>query len=144
MTDSITPSEINEIKNMNRELCENYQEFYSVDDKILQHIFNTINTCNSVKEEKRRIIKRASYILSLITNLQPFHDFNRHIAYAVTMFFLRRNNLNIPLKTPSEEKEIFYVMDKTKDKNSDDSTLCSEIEDFIASKVTDYTVKKYY
>ena len=103
------------------------QEYFDVNRKLLHSIFETVNSCNSILDIKTRIVKRAAYILCLITNLQPY-DNNRRTSYSVAMQFLRRNNLNIPLNTLEQEKEVFVLLDKTKSKSRDDPTLCTEPE----------------
>jgi hypothetical protein len=94
-----------------------------------------------VLEIRQKIIRRTSYILSLIPNKQPFREFNRHSAYATAMDFLRRNNLNLPLNTVDEEREFFDVMDQSKNKKEDDPTLCSDVENYLSLRVVDYLVR---
>lgn len=122
----------------NQELSVENQEYFSVDKETIDNIFAKINSCNSVLNMKRRIIKRAAYILSLITNLQPFYEFNRHTAFSTAMDFLRRNNLNLPMDTLSKEKEVFDLLDKTKNKKKDDPTVLGEVENYLTANVVDY------
>lgn len=138
MSDTFSSQDIEEIIRDNQDMSSENQEYFDVDKRILESIFDRINSCDNVQDIKRRIVKRAAYILSLITNLQPFHEHNRRTAYSTAMDFLRRNNLNLPLNTLAEEKEVFDLLDKTKKKMKDDSTLCVEIEHYLAVRVVDY------
>lgn len=144
MSDFFVPTELEEIICTNRELCEERQEYFSVDKELLNKIFQKVNTCNGSIDQKKRVIKRAAYILSLITNLQPFHECNRHIAFSVTISFLRRNGLNLPLNNTYEEKIIFNVVDRAKNKKENDPTLCSEVETFLESRAVSYNYRRYY
>lgn len=137
MSDTFTAEEIEEIIQDNQDLSLERQEYFQVDRQMLKSIFDKINTCNTVTELRQRIIRRASYIISLIPNKQPFREFNRHSAYATAMDFLRRNNLNLPLSTVDEERAFFNVMDRTKDKNEDDPTLSTDVENYLTSRVVD-------
>lgn len=116
----------------------------SYSEDLIKQIFDVVNTCNSVIEFKQRIIRRASYIFGLITNIHPFSDFNRHSAYAAAMQFLRKNHFDLPLASLEEEKVIFELLDKTKNKKQHDPTVCKEIESYLTSKVVAYKVRRFY
>lgn len=138
LSDTFTFDEIEEIKGDNQDICVEDQEYFEVDDDLLNNIFEKVNSCNNTLGIKKKIVKRAAYILCLITNLQPFHENNRRTAYSVAMQFLRRNQLNIPLDNLEQEREVFFLLDKTKSKSHNDPTLCSEVEKFLNSRVISY------
>lgn len=144
LPDMFSPDQIRDIISDNLELNRDKGIDTAYSHDMVTKIFDKIASCNSVLETRARIIKRASYMLGLITNWHPFSNFNRHSAYASSVKFLRMNSLDLPLYTVDEEKELFKLMDKTKDKENDDSTICSEIETFLTTKVIDRPVYRYY
>lgn len=130
MSDSFSQAQIQQVIWDNQEISIEKQEYSDVDEELLMYIFDVVNTCESISEFRRRIIRRASYILSLITNKQPFHDCNRSTAISTAIGFLRLNGLKLQV-----EDELIILVNNTKKKNENDVTLVSEVEDYLITRV---------
>jgi len=135
LKEQFTENEIEEIIQDNEELVNERGDSFGVNRDELQKIFENINNFNEVSGFKERIIRKASWILGGITFHQPFNDGNKETALSLTKYFLRKNDLDLPLSTREEEKEIYDLLNKTIFKFEDDPTIISEIEDFLTSKV---------
>lgn len=135
MKEQFTENEIEEIIQDNEELVNERGDSFGVNRDELQKIFENVNNFNEVLGFKERIIRKASWILGGITFYQPFNDGNKETALSLTKYFLRKNNLDLPLPTREKEEEIYDLLNKTVFKFEDDPTIISEIEDFLTSKV---------
>jgi prophage maintenance system killer protein len=133
-----TDEEIQEIIFDNSDRCTEKQEYHSVDNGLLLEIFQQVNACNSLTEVKRRIIRKAAYLISLIPNRQPFQECNRSTAVSATIDFLRANNLDLPLKNPTQISALRSIIDLAKKKNRDDPTLLSDVENYLVGNVIEY------
>ena len=137
MKEQFTENEIEEIIQDNEELVNERGDSFGVNRDELQKIFENVNNFNEISGFKERIIRKTSWILGGITFYQPFNDGNKEIALSLTKYFLGKNDLDLPLPTREEEKEIFDLLNKTIFKFEDDPTIISEIEDFLISKVVE-------
>ena len=138
MKEIFSSEEIQEIIYDNSDRCAEKQEYHSVDRPLLLEIFGQVNTCDGLSEIKNRIIRKTAYIISLIPNRQPFQECNRSTAVSTAIDFLRANNLDLPLTTDEQTKELRNVLDIAKEKNKDDPTLLSDVENYLSKSVREY------
>lgn len=98
-------------------------------------IFDDANTPLLILDNKTRIIKRAAIVLSGITYWQPFCEGNKETALGATIAYLERNGYTLVFRNQFEEDEIKDLLIRTVMKFEDDSTIVSEIEDYLFRRV---------
>lgn len=136
MKDHFSINEIEEIVEYNQEIVEARSEPFGVNWEELQRIFHQINDPTiKFNDEQERIIFQASWILGGISFYQPFSEGNKETALSLTILFLRRNNFNLPLDSKEKEKEVFDILEKTIFKFEGDTTIISEIQEFLKNRI---------
>jgi prophage maintenance system killer protein len=138
MSEEFSSEDIEEIIQENRDLVEGRGEPFGVNKERLFGVFSQLSSFNRIHNKKDRIVKKASYILAMLTWQQPFSEGNKEIALSVAKLFLRRNGFDLPIRATEDEKEIFNLLIKTVYKFEGDSTIISKIEEYISKKVIDY------
>ncbi len=138
MKEQFTEDEIEEIIEDNLELVTERGDSFGVNHEELKKIFDNVNNFEEILDLNERIIRKASWILGGIAFYQPFNDGNKETALSLTIYFLRENNLNLPINSKSDEKEIGELLVKTVFKFEGDPSIISEVEDFLHRKVVDY------
>ncbi len=136
MKDHFSIDEIGEIVEYNQEIVEARNEPFGVNYEELQRIFDQINNpAIKFNDEQERVIFQTSCILGGISFHQPFKEGNKETALSLAILFLRRNNFNLPLDSKEKEKEVFDILEKTIFKFEGDTTIISEIQEFLKNKV---------
>jgi death-on-curing family protein len=128
--------EIEEIIQYNKKIVEDENDIFDVDRRVLSSIFDKVNNLYEKEiDRKTRIIKKATRILAGIAFSQPFGDGNKRTATLVTLMFLNRNGYDIPLIYSAEKIRFYKLLIKTMLKFREDSTIYSEIEDYIKQEI---------
>jgi len=60
---------------------------------------------------------------------------NKEMALSLTIYFLRKNDFDLPINSKEEEKEIFDLLEKTIFKFEGDPTIISEVKGFLERRV---------
>jgi prophage maintenance system killer protein len=135
VTETFSPFEIEQMILDNKRAVERRGEHFDVDGEILSHIFSNVNSFNDIIDKRARIIKKAAHLLGGISYCQPFNETNKETALAWTILFLRRNGFHLIIQNTNEKKDIYDLIYKTLMKFEDDSTIISEIEDYMSDRV---------
>lgn len=135
MTECFLPEEIEEIISFNEELVTKRGELFGINREELVKIFDHVNNFDEIIDRKERIIRKAAWILGGISFFQPFHDGNKETALSLTILFLRRNHYDLPIQNQLDKREIYDLLVKTVYKFEGDSTIISEIEEFLQNRI---------
>ncbi len=136
MKEYFSDEEIEEIIDDNKETVESRNEPFGVNREELDMIFNQINNSrNRFNNERERVIFQTSWILGGIAFYQPFTEGNKEIASSLAIYFLRNNDLDLPLNSREKEQEVFELLQKTIFKFEDDPTIISEVQEFLEARV---------
>ncbi|MHB8547324.1 MAG: Fic family protein [Nitrosotalea sp.] len=65
----------------------------------MEGVFSKANSFNDIKDQRTRIIKKATAVLGGISWQQPFNNGNKTIAIIVTKYFLQKNGFDLRLST---------------------------------------------
>lgn len=126
---------INNIILGNKHIVNHRNESFGVDDERIEWVFSKANSFNDIKDQKTRIIKKATAVLGGISWQQPFNNGNKTMAIIVAKYFLRKNGFDLKLSTDQEEDELIDLLVRTMYKFEDDPTIFSEIEEYLNRKV---------
>lgn len=128
-------SEIQEIVKFNIKIVKERNERQGVNLDRLNEIFSFANSINPDIEpdRKKRILKKAARIISGITWLQPFDNGNKSTALASGKMFLNRNGFDLSINN----KQIYFLLERISMKFENDSSIYSEMEEFLFKKVFD-------
>lgn len=124
-----------DIISYNKSLAEKDGELFEVDRDDLYTILNKMNSYNSIQNRRQRIIKKATRILAGITRYQLFHEGNRRTAINATASYLQRNGFSFSVDTADEQEELYDLLERTIWKVTNDSTIFSEVEEYLSRKV---------
>ncbi len=138
MSEEFTDVDIEEIIQENKDLVEGRGEPFGVNKEKLLEVFSRLNSFNDITNKRNRTIKKSSHILAMLAWQQPFSEGNKEIALSVAKLFLRRNGLDLPIRTLEDEKELFDLLVKTVFKFDGDPTIIDEIEKYLFKNVTNY------
>ncbi len=119
----------------NKHIVNHRNESFGVNDERIEWVFSKANSFNDIKDQRTRIIKKATAVLGGISWQQPFNNGNKTIAIIVTKYFLQKNGFNLRLSTDQEEDELIDLLVRTMYKFEDDPTIFSEIEEYLNRKV---------
>ena len=131
----LSSKDIEDIILFNKLTVEKHGESFEVDRDDLYTILNKVNSYNNIPNKRQRIIKKAARILAGIAFYQLFHEGNKRTAIASTISYLQRNGFNLPLNTPSEEEEMYDLLNKTIWKETNDPTIFIEVEEYLLQRV---------
>jgi len=128
-------SQIQEIVKFNIKIVKERNERQGVNLDRLNEIFSFANSINPDIEpdRKKRILKKAARIISGITWLQPFDNGNKSTALASGKMFLNRNGFDLSINN----KQIYFLLERISMKFENDSSIYSEMEEFLFKKVFD-------
>ncbi|MEX2192928.1 MAG: Fic family protein [Nitrosarchaeum sp.] len=135
MMETFNEEDIEEIIQDNRDLVNERGDSFGVNKEELDKIFDNVNNFGEIFDLRMRIIKKSAWILGGITFYQPFNDGNKETALSLTIHFLRENDMDLPINSRSDKKEIYELLTKTVLKFEDDPTIISEIEEYLFRKV---------
>ncbi|WP_428324783.1 hypothetical protein [Nitrosopumilus sp.] len=135
MKEIFTDFEINEIIEDNKQLVAQRGDSFCVNNSDLSFIFTNVNNFDEITIFQDRIIRKASWILGGISFYQPFCDGNKEIAVSLTIFFLRENDMDLPITDKQSQKELFDLLVKTIFKFENDPTIIPEIEQYVRQRV---------
>ena len=135
MRETFSEDDIEEIIQDNHDLVNERGDSFGVNREELDKIFGNVNNFDKILDRRIRIIKKSAWILGGITFYQPFNDGNKETALSLTTYFLRENEMDLPISSKSDKKEIYELLTKTVLKFEDDPTIISEIEDYLFKKV---------
>ena len=135
MTETFSTEEIENIIQDNEELVTIRGDSFGVNREELDKIFEKVNNFDYIENHFDRMIKKSAWILGGVTFYQPFNDGNKETALSLTIYFLRRNGLNLPINSEQDEKEIMELLKKTVFKFEDDPSIISEVEEFLHRSV---------
>ena len=135
VTEDFSPTEVEDVILDNQDLVEGRGECFSVDREILNQIFNNMKSSNEIDDKRTRIIKKSAHLLAGISYYQPFREGNKETALSLTISFLRRNGLILPLNTKKEKKDIYEILVGTSLKFENDRTIVNEVEEYLSEKV---------
>jgi prophage maintenance system killer protein len=136
MSEGFSPEEVEDMISENKMTVDARRELFGVDREILSYVINNVNSFNDITDKRSRIVKKASHLLSGMSYDQPFKEGNRETGLSWTLLFLRRNGFNLPLQTKTEENDIQELMKNTGFKMEGDTTIISEIEAYLDSRIT--------
>ncbi len=119
----------------NKHIVNHRNESFGVNNERIEWVFSKANSFNDIKDQRTRIIKKATVVLGGISWQQPFNNGNKTIAIIVTKYFLQKNGFDLRLSTDQEEDELIDLLVRTMYKFEDDLTIFSEIEEYLNRKV---------
>ena len=138
MFEKFSESDIQEVIEMNKLVVSYDDEPHGVDRTELDDIFARVNSFNDISDRRTRIIKKTTYILAGISYRQPFLEGNRRTSFYLTKNFLGRNGFALRFNDSREEDEFAELLARTAEqKFEDDSTIYSEVEQYLMRKVED-------
>ncbi|MGI0063012.1 MAG: Fic family protein [Nitrosotalea sp.] len=135
MSEDFSGELINNIILGNKHLVNHRNESFGVNDERIKWVFSKANSFNDIKDQRTRIIKKATAVLGGISWQQPFNNGNKTMAIIVAKYFLQKNGFDLRLSTDQEEDELIDLLVKTMYKFEDDPTIFSEIEEYLNRKV---------
>lgn len=135
--ETFTVSEIDKIIAYNKKKVQERGEGFEVDRDVLVGIIDRLANYDSVVDHRLRIVKKTAHLLAGIAFLQPFHEGNKETAFVTAMSFLHANGFTIP-NIPIVRKEIYGMLVKTALKFGRDTSVYSEVEEFLAKRITSY------
>ena len=135
MSEIFTQELINNVIAANRHIVAHRGESFGCNIERLGTVFNNVNSFNNISDKRLRIIKKAAHLLGGITWQQPFSNGNKSTALVATKYFLRKNGFDLRLLTPQEEDELIDLLTRTIFKFEDDSTIITEVEEYLLRKV---------
>ncbi|MGI0065717.1 MAG: Fic family protein [Nitrosopumilaceae archaeon] len=135
MSENFSKEIINSIILGNKHIVNHRNESFGVNDERIEWVFSKANSFNDIKDQRTRIIKKATAILGGISWQQPFNNGNKTIAIILTKYFLQKNGFDLRLSTDQEEDELIDLLIRTVYKFEDDPTIFSEIEEYLNRKV---------
>jgi len=127
--------EIQEIVKYNKKTVEQRNESFGVNLDQLNQIFDSANSISPEIEpdKKKRILKKATCIISGITWFQPFYNGNKSTALAIGKMLLNRNGFEAPINN----REVYSLLQNISMKFGGDPSIYSEIQDFLTKNVAD-------
>ena len=135
MMETFSEDDIEEVIQDNYDLVNERGDSFGVNKDELDKIFDNVNNFDEILDRRIRIIKKTAWVLGGITFYQPFNDGNKETALSLTTYFLRENEMDLPIRSKFDKKEIYELLTKTVLKFEDDPTIISEIEDYLFKKV---------
>lgn len=133
-TEALTSKDIDYLISFNKRRVEKRGDLFEYDIDYLDKIPDRINSYNNIDDRRKRIIKKATYLLAGISWKQPFGDGNKEAAHFITIRFLKRNGFRL-LNTSSERRELYNLLINTILKPAIDSTIFEEVEEYITKKI---------
>ena len=73
-------------------------------------VFDNVNSFNDIADRRERIIRKSAHILGGLAWTQPFSNGNKRTALSVTIYFLRKNGYDIPIKNKKKKRN--YLISK--------------------------------
>ncbi|MGI0060137.1 MAG: Fic family protein [Nitrosotalea sp.] len=135
MSENFSKELINSIILGNKHIVNHRNESFGVNEERIELVFSKANSFNDIKDQRTRIIKKATAVLGGISWQQPFNNGNKTMAIIVAKYFLQKNGFDLRLSTDQEEDELIDLLVKTMYKFEDDPTIFSEIEEYLNRKV---------
>ena len=136
MPELFSDASIEYVIELNDIICEQRPEPSGIDDiETFYDIFRMVNGFARESDSKIRIIKKSATLLSGIVWGQPFKNGNKATATATTKYFLRKNGYYLLWNNDAEEGHYYDLLDKTSLKFEGDSTIYSEIEEYLSDKI---------
>lgn len=134
LKETFTDDEINELIEDNKQLVAMRGDSFGVNRSELSNIFTEINNFDEITNFKDRIIKKTAWILGGISFHQPFNDGNKEMAVSLAIYFLRENDMDLPISNKDSQKELYDLLVKTIFKFEGDPTIISEIENYLQQR----------
>jgi prophage maintenance system killer protein len=131
LLENFSPELIKNIIRGNEHIVSHRKESFGVNAERIEWVFSKVNSFNDIKDQRTRIIKKATAVLAGISWQQPFNNGNKTTALIVTKYFLRKNGFDLRLSTEQEEDELIDLLIKTMYKYEDDPTIFSEVEEYL-------------
>jgi len=119
----------------NKIITEKRQQPFEVNKEILGRILQQVKEISDDSDERTRIIKLAAILLGGIAFEQPFAEGNKETSITITIYYLRKNNLNLPILTEQDEDKLIELLQRTILKFEGDDTIISEVESYLDGKV---------
>jgi prophage maintenance system killer protein len=135
MSENFSNELIDRIILFNRQIVDHRRESFGVNYERIERVFSKANLFNDIADQRTRIIKKATAILGGISWQQPFNNGNKTTAITFTKYFLQKNGFDLKISTDQEEDELIDLLVKTVYKFEDDSTIFTEIEEYLNGKV---------
>ncbi len=85
------------------------EKFGCVIERLLD-VFDNVNSFNDIADRRERIIRKSAHILGGLAWTQPFSNGNKRTALSVTIYFLRKNGYDIPIKNKKKKRN--YLISK--------------------------------
>lgn len=118
----------------NRQIVRGRRQDFEADDDKIFRFFTALSTYDNVHDHKERIIKKAAHVLAGLAWHQYFNEANKETATRMTLYYLRKNGLDLPLASRMERKELYSLLVKTIEKFPQDQTIYSEVEEYLRGK----------
>lgn len=107
--EKFSQSAIKNIILVNQHICKHRPEPHGVSEQLLNKIFSDVNENNEIKDKRKRVIKKASHILSGIIFHQPFTNGNKTTAETIMKYFLKINGYHLPMRSDEDSQNLINL-----------------------------------
>jgi hypothetical protein len=131
----ITVEEIEAFILKNRAIVGKRRQPFDANPEVIKCFFAEISKYDGIFDTRKRLIKKAAYLLAGLAWNQFFKEGNKETATHVVLTFLNHNGLDLDLAPLRRQAELYKLLKKTIEKFEKDKTIYSEVEGYLKRRV---------
>ena len=117
----------------NRAIMARHNSEFDCDYDILEKVIQKVNAASSADRESL-LISRTARLLGGITFRQPFYDGNKETALAISLRYLNRNHLDLPIEDSIVKQGMYHQLMKM-EFGTGNREAYEELESFLTKYV---------